>query len=330
MKAGLVGCGRIGCEFDEDADRVGIYTHAAAYRAAEGVTLWAIADPDPAKLANCGERYGIPPERRYADAARMLAHEPLDLLSIAAPDRWHASLAQLAAAAPGLRGLLIEKPLALALGDGRAVLDQLQARGLAVVVNYSRRFCSSHAKVKAALAEGRLGRIQQVTGYYGKGVKHNGGHWLDLLRYLLGPLASVQAWPGQASGYEGDPTPDLRISLACGVAASLQGTDHQRYSLFEMDIVAEQGRVRLGESGHRIEWYAVAESPYYAGYHLPMLVETDTSGMRDLLLAAVENLRDAVLGRQASRCDAEDGLLALCAADAAYRSLLSGKPEPVA
>ncbi|HEY9102742.1 Gfo/Idh/MocA family oxidoreductase [Chitinimonas sp.] len=329
MKAGLVGCGRIGCEFDEDADRVGIYTHAAAYRAAEGVALWAIADADPAKLANCGERYGIPPERRYTDAAQMLAKEPLDLLSIAAPDRLHAPLAKLAATAPRLRGLLLEKPLALDLDEGRAVLNQLQARGLAVVVNYSRRFCPAHAKLKTALAEGRLGRIQQVSGYYGKGVKHNGGHWLDLLRYLLGPLVSVQAWPSQASDYEGDPTPDLRITLAGGVTASLLGTDHLHYSLFEMDIVAEQGRVRITESGHCIAWYAAAESPYYAGYRLPVLTDTDTSGMRDLLLGAVENLRDTVLERTASRCDAEDGLLALCAADAACRSMLSGKPEPV-
>ena len=39
LKAALLGCGRIGCEFDSDASQIGIYTHAAAYRAAEGVDL---------------------------------------------------------------------------------------------------------------------------------------------------------------------------------------------------------------------------------------------------------------------------------------------------
>ncbi|GAB3265657.1 Gfo/Idh/MocA family protein [Chitinimonas naiadis] len=329
MKAGLIGCGRIGCEFDDDAARIGIYTHAAAYRAADGVELWAIADADPAKLANCGDRYGIPPERRYLDAGRMLATEPLQLLSIAAPDRFHSTLAEQALVVPSLQGLLLEKPLALSLDEGRRLLGLASERQVAFAVNYSRRFCQAHARVRTALAAGALGQVQQVSGYYGKGIRHNGSHWLDLLRYLIGPLAAVQAWPSRASDYEGDPTPDLRITLRSGLHATLLASEHLSYSLFEMDIVAERGRVRITESGHRIEWYAAAESPYYAGYKLPIQQEVDTSGMRDLLLAAVENLRDAVVNGAVIRCSAEDGLLALSAAEAACTSLQTGQAEGV-
>ncbi|SFZ77500.1 Gfo/Idh/MocA family protein [Chitinimonas taiwanensis] len=327
MRAGLIGCGRIGCEFDDDAARIGIYTHAAAYRAAEGVSLHALADADPAKLAKAAERYGIPAERCYASADAMLAAGGLDLISIAAPDRFHADLALKAMATPGVRGVLLEKPLALSLDEGRAVVAAAQARGIALAVNYSRRFCPAHARVRAALDSGELGRVQTVTGFYGKGVRHNGSHWLDLLRHFFGPLASVQAWPSRAAAFEGDPSPDLRIVLASGLVAHLQASNHLDYSLFEMDIVAEHGRVQLLESGHRVIWQRVADSPYYAGYRLPQLAEVDESGMRDLLLHAVQDLRDAVLAVRVPRCSGEDGLAALQAAEAACRSLQSGQAE---
>ncbi|WP_269532002.1 Gfo/Idh/MocA family protein [Chitinimonas sp. BJYL2] len=327
MRAGLIGCGRIGCEFDSDAARIGIYTHAAAYRAAEGVGLHAIADADPAKLANAAQRYGIAPERCFISAEAMLAAGGLDLISIAAPDRFHADLALKAIATPGVRGILLEKPLALTLDEGRAVLTAAAANKVALAVNYSRRFCPAHAKVREAISAGELGDIHTVTGFYGKGIRHNGTHWLDLLRHFFGPIASVQAWPSRAAPFEQDPSPDLRIVLASGLVAHLHASNHLDYSLFEMDIVAAQGRVQLLESGHRVVWHTVGESPYYAGYRLPLLHHVDELGMRDLLLRAVENLRDAVLTGQSPQCSGDDGLAALLAADAACRSLTTGQPE---
>ncbi|PHV12484.1 Gfo/Idh/MocA family protein [Chitinimonas sp. BJB300] len=327
LRAGLIGCGRIGCEFDDDAQRIGIYTHAAAYRAAAGVALWAIADADPAKLTNCGDRYGIPLERRYTNAQAMLAAGQLDLVSIAAPDALHFPLAKAALATPGVRGILLEKPLALSVEAGRELVDLAATHQRALAVNYSRRFCPAHARVQTALAEGGLGNIQQVSGYYGKGIRHNGSHWLDLLRQCFGPISRLQAWASSAPDFESDPSPDLRIELASGLRASLLSTNHLAYSLFELDIVATLGRVRISDSGHRIDWYTVQDSPFYSGYRLPQLQETDQSGMRDLLLAAVEDLRDATLTRRLPRCTAEDGLAALLAAETAIQSLASGKAE---
>ncbi|MGQ5522535.1 Gfo/Idh/MocA family protein [Chitinimonas sp. PSY-7] len=329
LRAGLIGCGRIGCEFDDDAQRIGIYTHAAAYRAADGVGLWAIADADPAKLANCGERYNIPAERRYTDAYAMLAAERLDLVSIAAPDALHFPLAKAALVTPGVRGVLLEKPLALTVSDGRELVGLAAGHQRVLAVNYSRRFCPAHAKVQIALVEGALGNIQQVCGYYGKGICHNGSHWLDLLRQFFGPIRQLRAWAGSAPDFEGDPSPDLRIELDSGLYASLLSTSHLAYSLFEMDIVAERGRVRISDSGHRIDWYMVEESPYYAGYRLPALRETDQNGMRDLLLAAVEDLRDAVITDRRPCCSGEDGVAALLAAQTAIQSLSSGRAELV-
>ncbi|WP_374537396.1 Gfo/Idh/MocA family protein [Chitinimonas taiwanensis] len=327
MRAGLIGCGRIGCEFDDDAARIGIYTHAAAYRAAEGVSLHALADADPVKLAKAAQRYEIPTERCFASAEAMLAAGGLDLVSIAVPDRFHAALALHAVATPSVRGVLLEKPLALSLREGMAVLTAAKAAGVVLAVNYSRRFCPSHARVRQALVAGELGQVQTVTGFYGKGIRHNGTHWLDLLRDFFGSIVSVQAWSSRVTSFEDDPTPDLRIELASGLVAWLHASEHSEYSLFEMDIVGTRGRVRIRESGHRIDWYRVAESPYYTGYLLPQLHHTDEGGMRDLLLGAVEDLCLAVQQGKDPRCVGDDALAALMVAEAAIRSLHSGQAE---
>ncbi|SFM98435.1 Predicted dehydrogenase [Formivibrio citricus] len=329
-RAALIGCGRIGCEFDNDSDKIGIYTHAAAYHAASGVELWAVADPDAVKRDACGERYGIPLSRRYADSTKLLAEEKVDIISIAAPDAVHAEVARLALASASARAVLLEKPLALTVQEGRALLALAEKRKVMLAVNYSRRYCPAHRAVRDAIQGGKLGAIQAVQGYYSKGIRHNGSHWLDLLRWFFGPLVEIRATASGAASHEGDPTPHVQVRTESGVIAQLAGLDHRAFSLFEMDIVGELGRIRLAESGHRIEWYRVDNSPYYSGYRLPRLERVDEFGMHDLLLHAVEDLLVALDQGTLPVCDGADGLAALCAAEAAVRSLSSRSVQKVA
>ena len=45
-RAGIIGCGRIGCGFDDDPNRGYVSTHAGAYARTDGVDLVAMADLD--------------------------------------------------------------------------------------------------------------------------------------------------------------------------------------------------------------------------------------------------------------------------------------------
>ena len=60
LRAGIVGCGRVGAEFDDDPKRKQISTHAGAYSAVSGVELVAACDLDEEKLNKCGQRWNIP------------------------------------------------------------------------------------------------------------------------------------------------------------------------------------------------------------------------------------------------------------------------------
>ena len=56
FRAGMVGCGRIGSEFDDGPKRKQIATHAGAYSAIDEVELVTASDLDTAKLEKCGRR----------------------------------------------------------------------------------------------------------------------------------------------------------------------------------------------------------------------------------------------------------------------------------
>ena len=80
FRAGIVGCGRIGSEFDDDPLRRTISTHAGAYTAESDVELVAVSDLDKEKLQKCGKRWNV--ASLYQDYRVMLKEQNLDVLSI--------------------------------------------------------------------------------------------------------------------------------------------------------------------------------------------------------------------------------------------------------
>lgn len=310
LRAGLIGCGRIGFGFQQDVQRVGIASHAGAYAALDGLALQAVADPDLATAKRCATLFGAPDCRVFRDPAEMLATTELDVISIASPDELHAGHLDESLNVPQLRGILLEKPLALSTGEAESLLSRIAACGIPVLVNYSRRFCSAHQAVRQAIISGELGEIRTVTGFYGKGLRHNGTHWLDLARWFFGELALHEVRQSHAQPFGIDATPNVILSTASGLLLHLYAADDRDYTLFEMDIVGTHGRVRVLDGGLNIEWYRVEASPYFSGYQ--QLVRWQTvSGLRDSLLHAVANLRDAVTQGAAPLCSADDAAQAL-------------------
>ena len=116
-RAAVIGCGKIGSEFADDSRVPGFYSHAGAYAECAATRLVAVCDSDPEKLERCGWLWQV--EARYRDARRLLEEVRPDIISICTPDRTHAELLELALATPGVRAVLVEKPLATDLESAR-------------------------------------------------------------------------------------------------------------------------------------------------------------------------------------------------------------------
>ena len=78
-RAGVIGCGRIGFEFDKDPKRRYIATHTGAYNYVKDIDLAAVCDIDKKRLKGCMDRWNIP--EGYSDLKEMLRKENLDILS---------------------------------------------------------------------------------------------------------------------------------------------------------------------------------------------------------------------------------------------------------
>lgn len=322
-RAALIGCGKIGSEFDSNPTAKGVYSHAGAYNACSRTQLAAVCDTDADKLKRAGERWKV---RTFGDARQMLHEIQPDIVSICTPDSTHYAMLRIALASPHIKAIFAEKPLALEPSQAQEIVDEANQRGILVVVNYSRRYSKTYWELKNFLDGGAIGPISAVSGFYTKGIIHNGTHWLDLARFLVGDISQV--WGFRAEGEETvDPTLDGVIEFANGVRGTLRGCSFaDEVSFFEMDIVGDRGRVTVSASGNNLRFYELSDDSAHAGYkEFRQLREID-GGLSDVMVIAVEDLVEALTNGEQPRCAGTDALVALKIAVALRESARAGVP----
>lgn len=320
-RAALIGCGKIGSEFADDPRVDGIYSHAGAYAACLRTKLVAVCDTDSERSRRCGVRWGV--AACYSDPEQLLKEQQPEIVSICTPDQTHNTLLQLVLKSPGVRAVLAEKPLALSVTDAGSLIEQARQRGVSLAVNYVRRYAYSHVKLQEFLASGGIGDIQSVHGFYTKGLFHNGTHWFDLARYLVGEIVEVRGIQNEVASPE-EPTIDAWLKFENGASGYLQGADSECFTILEMDLLGTRGRIRVVDSGHRIEFQEVRESSHYSGYLNLSRGQDLGGGFHNVLLNAVEDLVDSLEQNRSPRCSGEDGLAALKIAAAARDTASQG------
>lgn len=312
LRAAVIGCGMIGSRFADDPRVRGVYTHAGAYAACDEVRLAAVCDSDPERATACARRWGL--QTGYTDLERLLAEVQPEIVSVCTPDETHLPILRTVLSADGVKAVLAEKPLAPRSEEAADIVHAARRRRVVLAVNYVRRYAPGHQRVKAALSRGDFGSIQAVGGLYSGGLLHNGTHWIDLVRWLVGEITSVQAF-----GL------DLQMQFAGGASALLHCAG-DAFALFEVDIVGSAGRVRIVDSGHRIETYAVGDSPHYSGYRTLVPAGVEDGGLGDALPNAVKDVVECIRSGRAPICGGEDGLAAIRVVEAAHASRQTGQP----
>lgn len=322
-RAAIVGCGLIGSEFADTVELAGTWSHAAAYAANPDTELVALCDSDAARLARCAARWRV--AQTYSDYAQLLAEVQPEIVSVCVPDALHYAVIAAALRQASVRAVFAEKPLACDLAQASELVSLAAERGVLLAVNYSRRYAPGFAVLKELIADGAIGSIQAISGYYTKGVAHNGSHWFDLVDYLLGPIVEVSA-SDRLHEAGSDPTLEVGLLLAGGARGYLQGCASACYALFEMDIVGSAGRVRMLDSGLRIELQPAADSAFGAGYRSLGPAESMEGGLGQALPAAIADIVSCLRAGTVPRCSGADALRALGVALAAQRSVRCGAP----
>ena len=142
LRVGLAGLGSMG------------RNHLRNLAARQDVTLAAVADPNEDVLSAAGDQSGARP---YADPAEMIDEERLDALVVAAPTTLHHGIA-LHAIERGVP-VLVEKPLATTVAEGRELVEAAGRRGVLLQVGHIERFNPAVLALGERLRGGALSRI---------------------------------------------------------------------------------------------------------------------------------------------------------------------------
>jgi UDP-N-acetylglucosamine 3-dehydrogenase len=179
IKAAVVGVGAMG------------RNHARVYHELVMAELVAVTDANEECAEQAGRMYGA---TAYTDYQKMLAHERPDVVSVAVPTQLHCEVA-LAALDAGCH-VLVEKPLAWTLDEGRRIIDRARDKGLKLTAGHIERFNPAIIELRRRISEGELGRAfhihAQRLGPFPARVRDVGvvvdlaTHDLDIMRYLIG------------------------------------------------------------------------------------------------------------------------------------------------
>lgn len=314
----VIGCGWIGAKVSSDPLVEGVQSHAEAYDTCTATTLVGLCDTRlDARMWACSR---WPAAQGYDNVGDLLACEKPDIVSICTPDETHDDVCRQVLAAPGVQAIILEKPIATDTSQAMALLAEAERKNIAVLVNYSRRFSDSHMTIKKRIVRGDIGQIIAVSGVYSKGVLHNGSHWFDLVRWMVGEIVEVEAWDSLAPPGI-DPTCHVRVCFETGVQGFLMGVDSHVFSIFELDLIGSLGRFRIRESGHQLEYCCVQKSEHYTDYSTLSRPQFEKAGFENVALRLIENTVQCLRGESVALCSGRDGLAALRISEMVTRSL---------
>ena len=212
LRLAVIGCGRIAQ-----------VAHFPALEKADGVEVVAVCDPSAEVVRAVARRYDV--RAAYTDQAGLLADEAVEAVLVAAPDRFHHSIATAALLAG--KHVLVEKPLASTAAQAQSLVDLVDRTGLVLQVGAMKRHDQGMQFAQRFVAEG-LGQARSFNAWYRIGdlrtgieatlfprvhadpaarraeaafkedrqgylLATHGAHVFDSVRYLLGDVTSVVA-----------------------------------------------------------------------------------------------------------------------------------------
>jgi predicted dehydrogenase len=116
----------------------------------------ALCDVSAGLLRAVGDEYGV--DRRFTDAADLVAQDDIDVVFVLNSDEYHAEHTILAARAG--KHVLVEKPMCLTLREAEEIIAARDEAGVQVMVAYMRRYAPAFVEAVEQVRE--LDRINYV------------------------------------------------------------------------------------------------------------------------------------------------------------------------
>ena len=332
VRFALIGCGDVGLH------------NARAIAAARNAELAIAYDPIPELAAAVASEAG---GASVSELGAALDPERVDAAFLCVPHDLHAPLVEQAAGA-GL-DVVVEKPLAQNLADGRRAADAAESAGVALSVCFPFRYEPAMQAARLLAGDGALGELHGasvlfhmdkpesywVGGFSGRAqsdwrgsrARAGGGvlimnltHYVDFMRFIAGAQpARVAAASRPAPGAEVEDAISVTIEFGNGAlgtvsgSASTRGAPESRFELW-----GEHGTLRLEPEPAIHTERALGGIPAGRWCALP------SEPAEDPRVTFVERFADAVSSGRPVDIPAVDGLAVQAFIEAAYRAAEEG------
>lgn len=340
LRFGLIGFGSIG------------KVRAEALAKTSGCALTAVFDMDPARRA------AVPAgAAAFESAQTMLAADSCDVVVISTPPDSHASLA-IAAMRNG-KHVIVEKPIAATMDAAQQMLESAREHRRTLTVGFNHRYFKGVKRVKAAIDSGEIGELRYVKAYAGHvglpelrspwmydravmgggTLMDNGIHVIDLVRSLMGEIASVSATlPAPVWNVGVEENAFMQLVGRNGVIGSMHSswTAWQGYK-FRIEAHGTDGMAMMSYAPMFSSVVRVVRGPPLTkaterNFYTRDIVREKVKGwQRTVVETFIEEFTDFKAGlenpsHRTRIATAHDGASAIAIAHAAYESAASGRP----
>lgn len=261
VRWGIIGCGEV-CEVKS----------GPGFQKAKHSGLAAVMRRDAGKAADFAARHGVP--RWYSDPEALIADPGVDAVYVATPPDGHARYALMAARAG--KPVYVEKPMARHHDECQAMIAACREAGVPLFVAYYRRRLPRFLKAAEILAQGGIGSIRSVQVTFartdpgrapgrpepwrmvpsiaGGGLFLDlGSHTLDILDFLLGPIASAQ---GQARNLAGTHAVEDTVAASFAFASGALGA-----GVWSFSAATREDLVEIRGSAGKLSFSTFGEDP---------------------------------------------------------------------
>lgn len=227
----------------------------------EEVELAAVADPDPMACRRIANTYR---PRIYGDYRSMLDCERPALVSVAVPTALHVEVA-CEAMSRGVH-VLVEKPLALTVEEGRVIIDAARRFGVKLSVGHIERFNPAIVELRRRLRQEELGRIFQiqarrVSPFPGRiqdvgVILDMASHDIDVIRHLVGSeVERVYAETARMAHATQEDLLSATLRFASGVIGVLDVNWLTPTKIRQLAVLGEGGMYLTDYLTQDVYWY---------------------------------------------------------------------------
>ncbi len=256
IKTVILGCGSIA---GNNTDSKSTLNHAKEIKNNKNFQLIACIEKIKNKKIRFQKKYKIP--FSYNSFKSFVKSKlKYDLIVVTTNSKFHYNnLIELFNNSP--KNILCEKPICKTVKELENLYKIIKLKKINFFINFNRKEDKTLKKLRETLRNNIFGNIQHVRCVYGNGILNNGIHIIDLLFFLFKDLNLKQVI--KSKKLNNKISPSFILESKNKFLIYVDALKFNKFSMFEIDIILENGRIKYNDNGLKIETYKVEPNKYF-------------------------------------------------------------------